>query len=44
MSLDKLLCLSWDLISSDGIEQICGEIKIEMLMEPVGFGFSDLAL
>ena len=38
MPLDRLLCLSWDLIGPDGIEQICSEIKIEIVMEPVRFG------
>lgn len=42
MSLDRLLCLSWDLISPDGIERICGEIKIAIVMEPVRFGSWDL--
>lgn len=41
MSLDRLLCLSWDLISPDGIEWICGEIKIAIVMEPVRFGSWD---
>lgn len=38
MPLDRLLCLSWDLIGPDGIEQICREIKIEIVMEPVRLG------
>ena len=42
MLLDSLLCLSWDLIVPDGIEQICGEIKIQIVMEPVRFGSWEL--
>lgn len=42
MALDRLLCLSWDLIGPDGIEQICREIKIEIVIGPVRFGSWDL--
>lgn len=42
MPLDRVLCLSWDLIGPDGIKQICREIKIEIVMEPVRFGSREL--